>query len=153
MTTMTRLTSLCFLLLAPLLLTGCNAIDDKQQVTASCAKLGYIPGGRVRSWEQQGVTLVAQIHDIGLQCPPESGSNRHVVRITLRVAAREPLAGVTIPYVVQVKTLGGRALAKQRLERQVRFLPGSDGVQVTDFFEHRYDENYEPLIYEVGLDP
>jgi hypothetical protein len=148
-----RFASFCALVASTLLLASCNAADDRKQLAASCAKLDYISGGRVRTWDQQGVTLIAQIHDISLQCPPESGANRHVVRITLRVAARERLASATIPYIVQVKTLSGRAIAKQRLERQVRFLPGSSGVQVTDFFEHRYASNSEPLIYEVGLDP
>lgn len=149
----TRFASLCLLFAGALFLASCNAVNDTKNPEASCAKLGYIAGGRLRTWDQQGVTLIAQIHDISLQCPPDSGANRHVVRITLRVAAREGLASATIPYIVQVKTLSGRAIAKQRLEREVRFLPGSQGVQVTDFFEHRYDATTEPLLYEVGLDP
>lgn len=153
MMTKPRLIRLCLLLASTLLLTSCNEVSTSQQLQATCAKLKYSPGGRVRSWDQDGVLIIAQIHAIDLQCPPESGSNRHVLRITLRAGSREPAAGATVPYAVQVKTLSGRALAKQRIERQVRFLPGSQGVQVTDFFEHRFDSSSEPLLYEVGLDP
>lgn len=148
-----RLSSLLMLLFSAFLLTACAPVDDRQSPQTGCANLDYIPGARVRSWQQQGATVVAQIYDVGVQCPPESGGDRHVVRITLRVTAGGQLANVTVPYIVQVKSLSGRAYAKQRLERQVRFLPGADGVQVTDFFEHRFATNGEPLIYEVGLDP
>ncbi len=148
-----RLIAFCLLIASALLMTACAQVDDRQSQQTGCAKLDYIPGARVRSWQQQGVTVVAQIYDIGVQCPPESGNNRHVVRITLRATAGGQLSNVTLPYVVQVKSLSGRAYAKQRIERQVRFLPGADGVQITDFFEHRYTTGDEPLIYEVGLDP
>lgn len=148
-----RLIALSFVFVSTLLLGACAPASDTQSPQTNCASLEYIPGARVRSWEQQGVTVIAQIHDIGVQCPPESGNNRHVVRITLRASAGGQLQSATLPYVVQVKSISGRAHAKQRIERQVRFLPGVDGVQITDFFEHRYSGGSEPLIYEVGLDP
>ncbi len=148
-----RFLGLCLLVIGALLTTACAPVDERQTPQTSCASLDYIPGARVRSWQQEGVTVIAQIYDVGVQCPPESGSDRHIVRVTLRVTAGGQLSNVTVPYIVQVKSLNGRAYAKQRLERQVRFLPSADGVQVTDFFEHRFATNGGPLIYEVGLDP